>query len=71
MDFSFYVAVSHDMGVRLFDIKYKGKRIIYEVCNIPHGFKFRGKLTLPSLAWRRPSPIMRKKPPSSWHTEPR
>ncbi|KAI7777849.1 hypothetical protein LA080_002972 [Diaporthe eres] len=31
MDFSFYVAVSHDMGVRLFDIKYKGKRIIYEL----------------------------------------
>lgn len=33
VDFSFYVAVSHDMGLRLFDIKYKGKRIIYEVCS--------------------------------------
>ncbi|KAL1847003.1 hypothetical protein Daus18300_014080, partial [Diaporthe australafricana] len=31
MDFSFYVAVSRDMGVRLFDVKYKGKRIIYEL----------------------------------------
>ncbi|KAH7393640.1 copper amine oxidase [Cadophora sp. MPI-SDFR-AT-0126] len=31
MDFSFYVSVSRDMGVRLFDIKYKGKRIIYEL----------------------------------------
>lgn len=40
VDFSFYVAVSHDMGVRLFDIKYKGKRIIYEVCNVSHRFKF-------------------------------
>ncbi|KAK7701543.1 hypothetical protein SLS64_010290 [Diaporthe eres] len=40
VDFSFYVAVSHDMGVRLFDIKYKGKRIIYEVCQIPHRFNF-------------------------------
>ncbi|KAJ0109324.1 amine oxidase catalytic domain-containing protein [Diaporthe amygdali] len=31
MDFSFYVTVSRDMGLRLFDIKYKGKRIIYEL----------------------------------------
>lgn len=36
VDFSFYVAVSHDMGLRLFDIKYKGKRIIYEVCSALH-----------------------------------
>lgn len=35
VDFSFYVSVSRDMGVRLFDIKYKGKRIIYEVLGIP------------------------------------
>lgn len=36
VDFSFYVAVSHDMGLRLFDVKYKGKRIIYEVCSALH-----------------------------------
>ena len=31
MDFSFYVAVSLDTGLKLFDVKYKGKRIMYEV----------------------------------------
>ncbi|KAM5346287.1 hypothetical protein ACJ41O_009292 [Fusarium nematophilum] len=31
MDFTFYVSVSFDMGVRLFDVRYKGKRILYEL----------------------------------------
>ncbi|KAH8586808.1 copper amine oxidase [Bisporella sp. PMI_857] len=31
MDFTFYITVSRDMGVRLFDLKYKGKRILYEL----------------------------------------
>lgn len=55
VDFTFYVAVSRDMGVRLFDIKYKGKRIIYEVPILQrlHGSKYK-KLILRSLAWKRP-----------------
>lgn len=31
MDFEFYIAFTHDTGVRIFDIKYKGQRIIYEL----------------------------------------
>ncbi|EIM84675.1 copper amine oxidase [Stereum hirsutum FP-91666 SS1] len=31
MDFSFYIAFSRDTGMTLFDIKYKGERIIYEL----------------------------------------
>ncbi|KAF7361133.1 Amine oxidase [Mycena sanguinolenta] len=31
MDFSFYFTFTRDTGVRLFDIKYKGERIIYEL----------------------------------------
>ncbi|KAH7060686.1 copper amine oxidase [Macrophomina phaseolina] len=31
MDFEFYIAFSRDTGVRLFDIKYRGERIIYEL----------------------------------------
>ncbi|TGZ78443.1 copper amine oxidase [Ascodesmis nigricans] len=31
MDFSFYLGFSRDVGVTLFDIKYKGKRILYEL----------------------------------------
>jgi len=31
MDFSFYIAFSRDTGVRLFNIKYKRDRIIYEI----------------------------------------
>lgn len=31
MDFSFYIGFSRDTGARLFDIKYKGERIIYEL----------------------------------------
>ncbi|KAI5371250.1 hypothetical protein J4E82_010063 [Alternaria postmessia] len=31
MDFTFYHAVSQDLGLSLFDIKYKGRRIIYEL----------------------------------------
>ncbi|EUC42223.1 hypothetical protein COCMIDRAFT_29138 [Bipolaris oryzae ATCC 44560] len=31
MDFSFYHNVAHDRGLSLFDIKYKGKRILYEL----------------------------------------
>lgn len=31
MDFSFYVAFSRDSGVSLFDIKYKGQRVLYEL----------------------------------------
>lgn len=31
MDFSFYVSFSRNTGVRLFDIKYKGKRVMYEL----------------------------------------
>ncbi|KAK4051483.1 hypothetical protein OIO90_004697 [Microbotryomycetes sp. JL221] len=30
-DFSFYVGFTRDTGVRLFDIKYKGERVIYEL----------------------------------------
>lgn len=30
-DFSFYITFTRDTGVRLFDIKYKGERIIYEM----------------------------------------
>jgi primary-amine oxidase len=31
MGFSFYLSVSHDLGLSLFDINYKGKRLIYEL----------------------------------------
>ncbi|KAK8234385.1 membrane copper amine oxidase [Phyllosticta capitalensis] len=31
MDFEFYVAFSRDTGMRIYNIKYKGKRIIYEL----------------------------------------
>lgn len=31
MDFSFYYGVSHDMGLSLFDVNYKGTRIVYEL----------------------------------------
>ncbi|KAA8904616.1 copper amine oxidase [Sphaerosporella brunnea] len=31
MDFSFYITFTRDSGVRLYDIKYKGDRIIYEL----------------------------------------
>ncbi|KAJ7641294.1 copper amine oxidase [Roridomyces roridus] len=31
MDFSFYLTFTRDTGIRLFDIKYKGERIIYEL----------------------------------------
>jgi primary-amine oxidase len=31
MDFSFYFSVSHDIGLSLFDIQYKGKRLMYEL----------------------------------------
>lgn len=30
-DFSFFIGFTRDTGVRLFDIKYKGERIIYEL----------------------------------------
>ena len=31
VDFSFYLSFSRDTGLRLFDIKYRGERIIYEL----------------------------------------
>ncbi|KAH7177223.1 copper amine oxidase [Fusarium sp. MPI-SDFR-AT-0072] len=31
MDFSFYVSLTRDNGLRLYDIRYKGKRIMYEL----------------------------------------
>jgi primary-amine oxidase len=31
MDFSFYIAFSRDLGMTLYDIRYKGTRIIYEL----------------------------------------
>lgn len=31
MDFSFFVTFTRDTGMRLFDVKYKGERIIYEI----------------------------------------
>jgi primary-amine oxidase len=31
MDFTFYHTVSHDRGLALFDVKFKGKRILYEL----------------------------------------
>ncbi|KAJ5663299.1 hypothetical protein N7507_004030 [Penicillium longicatenatum] len=31
MDFSFYISFSHDTGMALRDIRYKGKRILYEL----------------------------------------
>ncbi|KAF9886523.1 hypothetical protein FE257_011430 [Aspergillus nanangensis] len=31
MDFSFYVGFSRDTGISLFDIKYKGQRVLYEL----------------------------------------
>ena len=31
VDFSFYVSFSRDSGFRLFDIKYGGERIVYEL----------------------------------------
>ncbi|EMD62215.1 hypothetical protein COCSADRAFT_183317 [Bipolaris sorokiniana ND90Pr] len=30
MDFSFYVSITRDNGLRLYDVRYKGKRILYE-----------------------------------------
>jgi len=31
MDFSFYIAFSRDTGVRMFDLRYRGERIVYEL----------------------------------------
>ncbi|KAI5797340.1 copper amine oxidase [Peziza echinospora] len=31
MDFSFYIAFNRDVGITLYDVKYKGERIIYEI----------------------------------------
>ncbi|RGP60861.1 hypothetical protein FSPOR_10362 [Fusarium sporotrichioides] len=31
MDFSFYVSITRDNGLRLYDVRYKGKRILYEL----------------------------------------
>jgi primary-amine oxidase len=31
VDFSFYASITRDNGVRLYDVRYKGKRILYEV----------------------------------------
>jgi primary-amine oxidase len=31
MDFSFYFSVSYDLGLSLFNVQYKGKRLIYEL----------------------------------------
>ena len=31
MDFSFYISFTRDTGLRLFNVKYKGERIIYEL----------------------------------------
>jgi primary-amine oxidase len=31
MDFSFYISFSHDVGMTLHDIRYKGQRILYEL----------------------------------------
>lgn len=31
MDFSFYLAFTRDTGMRLYDVKFKGERIIYEL----------------------------------------
>ncbi|EWG42608.1 hypothetical protein FVEG_04368 [Fusarium verticillioides 7600] len=31
MDFAFYVSITRDNGLRLYDIRYKGKRIMYEL----------------------------------------
>ena len=30
-DFSFFITFTRDTGMRLFDIKYKGDRIVYEL----------------------------------------
>ena len=60
MDFTFYVTVSRDTGVRLFDLKYKGKRILYEVMwHLP--LILDHLLTACSLAWRKRWPITRKR----------
>lgn len=42
MDFSFYMGFSRDVGVTLYDIKYKGKRIIYELGEWVTGVSKRG-----------------------------
>lgn len=31
MDFSFYVGFSRDTGVSLYDVRYKGQRVLYEL----------------------------------------
>ncbi|OBS29614.1 hypothetical protein FPOA_03550 [Fusarium poae] len=31
MDFSFYTSITRDNGLRLYDVRYKGKRILYEL----------------------------------------
>lgn len=32
MDFSFFLSYNRDSGLRLFNVQYKGRRILYEVC---------------------------------------
>lgn len=32
MDFSFFLSYYRDNGLRLFNVQYKGRRILYEVC---------------------------------------
>lgn len=31
VDFSFYVSITRDNGLRLYDVRFKGKRVLYEV----------------------------------------
>jgi len=33
VDFSFYLSSTKQKGLRLYDVKFKGKRILYEVCH--------------------------------------
>lgn len=44
VDFSFYLSLTRDKGVRLFDVHYKGKRILYEVKLITPAFSIPSNL---------------------------
>lgn len=49
MDFSFYIGFSRDTGLTLYDIRFKGERIIYELGLQEALAHYAGKITIPSI----------------------
>jgi primary-amine oxidase len=46
VDFTFYLSLTRDKGLRLYDVHYKGKRVLYEVNIRMSTFRFLANLVL-------------------------